>query len=93
MSLIFLHFYRVFNPLAKLAPTPDYARRWARQAEILVDQGLSPDRSSIVRLPTFGELVDLHIADICLPGKPPRTARRQPTLAEIDMTPARPQVI
>jgi hypothetical protein len=50
----------------------DDAQKWARQAETLVDQGLPPNRSSVARLHTFGDLVDLHIADMCAVGKPPR---------------------
>ncbi len=48
------------------------AHHWARQCETLVDQGLPPNRSSVARLHTFGDLVDLHIADMCAVGKPPR---------------------
>ncbi len=32
------------------------AHRWARQCETLVDQGLPPNRSSVARLHTFGDL-------------------------------------
>jgi integrase len=49
----------------------DDAHRWARQAETRVDQGLAPNKSSVSRLTTFGDLVDLHIADMCAVGKPP----------------------
>ena len=52
----------------------DDARKWA-QAETLVDRGLPPNRSSVARLHTFGDLVDLHIADICAVGKPPRRSK------------------
>jgi integrase len=51
------------------------AQKWARQAETLVDQGLPPNRSSIARLHTFGDLIDLHIADMCAVGKPPRRSK------------------
>lgn len=47
------------------------AHRWARQAETRVDQGLAPNKSSVARLVTFGDLVDLHVADMCAVGKPP----------------------
>ena len=50
----------------------DDAQKWARQAETQVDQGLPPKRSSAARLNTFGDLIDLHIADMCAVGKPPR---------------------
>ena len=50
----------------------DDAQKWARQAETLVDQGLPPDRSSVTRLHSFGDLVDLHRADMPAVGKPLR---------------------
>lgn len=53
----------------------DDAHRWARQAETRVDQGLAPNKSSIGRLKCFGDLVDLHIADMCEVGKPPRRSK------------------
>ena len=53
----------------------DDAHRWARQAETRVDQGLAPNKSSVSPLQTFGEHVDLHIADICEVGKPPRRSK------------------
>lgn len=53
----------------------DDTQKWARQVETLVDQGLSPNRSSVARLHTFGDLVDLHIADMCAVGKPPRRCK------------------
>lgn len=46
-----------------------------RQAETLSDQGLPPNRSSVARLHTFGDLVNLHIADMCAVGKPPRRSK------------------
>lgn len=53
----------------------DGAYRWARQAETRVDQGLAPTRSSVARLSTFGDLVDLHITDMRAVGKPPRRSK------------------
>lgn len=47
------------------------AHKWACQAETRVDQALSPKKSSAARLVTFGDLVDLHIDDMCAVGKPP----------------------
>ena len=47
----------------------DDAYRWGRQAETRVDQGLAPNKSSVARLATFADLVDLHIADVCSVGK------------------------
>lgn len=60
----------------------DDAQKWARQAETLVDQGLPPNRSSVARLHTSGDLVDLHIADMCAVGKPPRRSKSA-TLATV----------
>lgn len=40
-----------------------------------VDQGLSPNKSSVSRLATFGDLVDLHVDDMCAVGKPPRSSK------------------
>ena len=37
----------------------DDAHRWARQAETRVDQGLAPNKSSVSRLQTFGDLAGL----------------------------------
>jgi integrase len=53
----------------------DDAHRWARQAETRVDQGLAPNKSSVSRLATFGDLIDLHIVDMCEVGKPPRRSK------------------
>ena len=53
----------------------DDAHRWARQAKTRVDQGLAPNKSSVSRLQTFGDLIDLHITDICEVGKPPRRSK------------------
>lgn len=53
----------------------DDAHRWARQAETRVDQGLAPNKSSVSRLTTFGDLIDLHIIDMCEVGKSPRRSK------------------
>ena len=55
----------------------DDAQKWARQAETLFDQGLPPNRSSVARLHTFGDLVDLNVADMCAVGNHPDAARRR----------------
>ncbi len=55
---------------AQATPTNGPAR-----AETRVDQGLSPNKSSAARLATFGDLVDLHIDDMCAVGKPPRRSK------------------
>jgi integrase len=49
----------------------DDARLWAIDAERQIDRGETPSESRISRLKTFGELVDLHIDDMCDVGKPP----------------------
>jgi hypothetical protein len=54
------------------------AHKWARQAETRVDQGLSPNKRSAARLATFGDLVNLHINDMCAVGKPPRRSKSAP---------------
>ena len=53
----------------------DDAHRWARQAETRADQGLAPNKSSVSRLTTFDDLIDLHIIDMCEVGKPPRRSK------------------
>lgn len=53
----------------------DDTHRWACQAETRVDQGLAPNKSSVSRIQTFGDLIDLHIADMCEVGKPPRRSK------------------
>src|SRR6056297_3667077 len=50
------------------------------RAETRVDQGLAPHKSSVSRLETFGDLIDLHITDMCEVGKPPRREPRPPRL-------------
>ena len=54
----------------------DDAHAQARQAETRVDQGLAPTSTSVSRLSTFGDLIDLHITDMCEVGKPPRREPR-----------------
>ncbi|WP_127656497.1 hypothetical protein [Alexandriicola marinus] len=49
--------------------------KWARQAETCVDQGLSPNKSSAARIATVGDLLDLHIDDMCAVVKPPRGSK------------------
>lgn len=63
----------------------------ARQAETLVDQGLPPNRSSVARLPTFGDLVELHIADMCAVRKPPRRSKAA-TLATLKGDPGKEKI-
>jgi len=52
----------------------DDAQKWARQAETLVDQGLPPNRSSVARLYSFGDLVDDPV---------PTLGARAPTSGEV----------
>ncbi|MBB6464994.1 site-specific integrase [Aminobacter sp. NyZ550] len=53
----------------------DDARRWALEAERQIDRGETPNQSRIARLKTFGDLIDLHIDDMCDVGKPPRRSK------------------
>ena len=53
----------------------DDAHRWSRQAETRVDQGLAPTSASVSRLQTFGDLIELHMADMCDVGKRPRQSK------------------
>ncbi|RVA90097.1 site-specific integrase [Mesorhizobium sp. M7A.F.Ca.US.006.04.2.1] len=53
----------------------DDARRWATEVERQVDRGETPTKSRIARLKTFGELIDLHIDDMCDVGKSPRRSK------------------
>jgi integrase len=47
------------------------AKRWAVDAERQIDRGETPSTSRIGKLRMFGELVDLHIADMKEVGKAP----------------------
>lgn len=75
MRLIFSHFSCIFNPLDHSASKLNCAWNGARQAERLLDHGLLPDRSSMARLHRLGDLIDLHIADMCAIGKPRRRSK------------------
>ena len=50
----------------------DDAWRWATETERQIDRGETPTKSRMARLKTFGELIDLHIDDMCDVGKSPR---------------------
>jgi hypothetical protein len=52
-------------------PRRDDARRWATDAERQIDRGEAPSKSRIARPKTFGQLIDLHIDDMCDLGKSP----------------------
>jgi len=49
----------------------DDARRWATEAEGRIDRGETPTSERAGRLRTFGQLIDLHIADMKEVGKVP----------------------
>ncbi len=53
----------------------DDARRWALDVERQIDRGETPSPSRIARLQTFGDLVDLHVEDMCAVGKAPRRSK------------------
>jgi hypothetical protein len=40
------------------------AKRWAVDTERQIDRGHAPTKSRIARVRTFGDLIDLHIADM-----------------------------
>jgi hypothetical protein len=47
------------------------AKAWSVDAERKIDRGEAPVPSRIGRLQTFGDLIDLHISDMCDVGKAP----------------------
>jgi integrase len=49
----------------------DDARRWATEAEGRIDRGETPTSERAGRLRTFGQLIDLHVADMKEVGKAP----------------------
>jgi len=51
------------------------AKRWSIDAERQIDRGESPHPSSVGRLKTFGDLIDLHISDMSDVGKAPRRSK------------------
>ena len=53
----------------------DDARRWATEAEGRIDRGETPTPARAAKLRTFGELIDLHIADMKSVGKAPRRSK------------------
>jgi hypothetical protein len=58
----------------------DDAREWATDAERQVDRGETPVGARTRQLRTFGDLIDLHIADMTEVGKAPRRSK-EATLA------------
>lgn len=51
------------------------AKRWGVDAERQIDRGETPTLSKVGKLQTFGELIDLHIADMKQVGKAPRRSK------------------
>jgi hypothetical protein len=47
------------------------AQGWALEAERQIDRGSTPEPSRSARLRTFGNLIDLHIADMKEVGRAP----------------------
>lgn len=47
------------------------ARSWAIEAERQIDQGVAPTSTRVKGMKTFGQLIDLHIADMKEVGKAP----------------------
>lgn len=47
------------------------AKRWGVDTERRIDRGETPSPSRVAKLQTFGDLVDLHIADMCEVGRAP----------------------
>lgn len=53
----------------------DDAKKWGVDAERQIDRGETPTLSRVGKLRTFGDLIDLHIADMKEVGKPPRRSK------------------
>lgn len=51
------------------------AKAWALDAERTIDQGGTPRSSRAARLRTFGDLIDLHVSDMCEVGRAPRRSK------------------
>ena len=51
------------------------AKRWGVDAERQIDRGETPMHSRVGKLQTFGDLVDLHIADMKEVGRAPRRSK------------------
>jgi integrase len=51
------------------------AKRWGVDAERQIDRGETPMPSRVGKLQTFGDLVDLHIADMKEVGRAPRRSK------------------
>jgi hypothetical protein len=53
----------------------DDAKKWGVDAERQIDRGETPRLSKAGKLQTFGDLIDLHIADMTEVGKAPRRSK------------------
>jgi integrase len=53
----------------------DDAKKWGADAERQIDRGETPTLARTAKLRTFGDLIDLHIADMTDVGKPPRRSK------------------
>jgi len=51
------------------------ARQWATDAERQIDRGQPPRSTRAARVSTFGDLIDLHIADMTDVGRAPRRSK------------------
>jgi len=51
------------------------AKKWGVDAERQIDRGETPTLSKVGKLQTFGDLIDLHVADMKEVGKPPRRSK------------------
>jgi hypothetical protein len=57
------------------------AQDWAVDREREIDRGETPKTRRLEGVQTFGDLVDLHIADMCEVGKAPRRSKEATLLA------------
>lgn len=54
------------------------ARTWAIEAERQIDQGVAPTPTRVKGMKTFGQLIDLHIADMKEVGEAPGRSKSAP---------------
>lgn len=53
----------------------DDAKKWGVEAEWQIDRGETPTLSIVSKLQTFGQLIDLHIADMTEVGRRPQRSQ------------------
>jgi integrase len=53
----------------------DDAKKWGAEAERQIDRGETPTFARTAKLSTFGDLIDLHIADMTEVGRPPQRSK------------------